>query len=93
MSDGYQVGVLSLINVCFSKIYGDDYTSDMSTRLGNALFVGIVLGQVSFFTFNKNITAIRIDMYMQPNMSLTDFSPSFLCYRLHPCVDWIWVLL
>lgn len=49
MSDGYQVGVLSLINVCFSKIYGDAYTSEMSTRLGNALFVGIVLGQVSFF--------------------------------------------
>lgn len=46
MSDGYQVGVLSLVNVCFSKIYGDAYTSDMSTRLGNALFCGIVLGQV-----------------------------------------------
>lgn len=49
MSDGYQVGVLSLINVCFAKIYGDAYTSEMSTRLGNALFVGIVLGQVPFF--------------------------------------------
>jgi hypothetical protein len=48
MSDGYQVGVLSLINVCFSKIYGDDYTSEISTRLGNALFVGIVLGQVPY---------------------------------------------
>lgn len=48
MSDGYQVGILSLINVCFSKIYGDAYTSEMSTRLGNALFVGIVLGQVHF---------------------------------------------
>lgn len=46
MSDGYQVGVLSLVNVCFSKIYGDAYTSEMSTRLGNALFCGIVLGQV-----------------------------------------------
>ncbi|KAG9070041.1 Plasma membrane permease, mediates uptake of glycerophosphoinositol and glycerophosphocholine [Linnemannia hyalina] len=51
MSDGYQVGVLSLINVCFAKIYGDAYTSEMSTRLGNALFVGIVLGQVGFGFF------------------------------------------
>ncbi|KAK3835958.1 MAG: major facilitator superfamily domain-containing protein [Linnemannia elongata] len=51
MSDGYQVGVLSLINVCFAKIYGDAYTSEMSTRLGNALFVGIVLGQIGFGFF------------------------------------------
>ncbi|KAF9933038.1 Plasma membrane permease, mediates uptake of glycerophosphoinositol and glycerophosphocholine [Linnemannia zychae] len=51
MSDGYQVGVLSLINVCFGKIYGDAYTSEMSTRLGNSLFVGIVLGQIGFGFF------------------------------------------
>ncbi|KAG0090998.1 Plasma membrane permease, mediates uptake of glycerophosphoinositol and glycerophosphocholine [Podila epicladia] len=51
MSDGYQVGVLSLVNVCFAKIYGDTYTSEMSTRLGNALFCGIVLGQVGFGFF------------------------------------------
>ncbi|KAF9146865.1 Plasma membrane permease, mediates uptake of glycerophosphoinositol and glycerophosphocholine [Mortierella sp. GBA39] len=51
MSDGYQVGVLSLINVCFTKIYGEAYTSEMSTRLGNALFVGIVLGQIGFGFF------------------------------------------
>lgn len=52
MSDGYQVGVLSLVNVCFSRIYGDAYTSEMSTRLGNALFCGIVLGQVGYKYFN-----------------------------------------
>lgn len=62
MSDGYQVGVLSLINVCFTKIYGDAYTSEMSTRLGNALFVGIVLGQVPFSTSNRIITAGIVDM-------------------------------
>ncbi|KAG0323496.1 Plasma membrane permease, mediates uptake of glycerophosphoinositol and glycerophosphocholine [Podila horticola] len=51
MSDGYQVGVLSLANVCLGNIYGDAYTSTMSTRLGNALFVGIVLGQIGFGFF------------------------------------------
>ncbi|KAG0204329.1 hypothetical protein BGX33_008574 [Mortierella sp. NVP41] len=51
MSDGYQVGVLSLINVCFSKIYGHAFTSELSTRLGNAMFVGIVLGQIGFGYF------------------------------------------
>ncbi|GJJ73360.1 hypothetical protein EMPS_05718 [Entomortierella parvispora] len=51
MSDGYQVGVLSLVNVCLGNIYGDKYTSAMSTRLGNAMFVGIVLGQIGFGFF------------------------------------------
>ncbi|KAK3833505.1 MAG: major facilitator superfamily domain-containing protein [Linnemannia elongata] len=48
LSDGYQVGVLSLINVCFTKIYGDAFTSEMSTRIGNSLFVGCIIGQISF---------------------------------------------
>ncbi|KAF8977425.1 Plasma membrane permease, mediates uptake of glycerophosphoinositol and glycerophosphocholine [Entomortierella lignicola] len=51
LSDGYQVGVLSLLNVCFSNIYGDAYTSTMSTRLGNAMFAGIIIGQVGFGFF------------------------------------------
>ena len=46
MSDGYQVGVLSLLNVCFARIYGDAFTAEMSTRLGIAMFVGVVMGQV-----------------------------------------------
>jgi len=52
MSDGYQVGVLSLINVCLGNIYGDKYTPEMSTRLGNSMFVGIVLGQVKSSLIN-----------------------------------------
>lgn len=48
MSDGYQVGVLSLVNVCFTKLYGADFTSEMSTRIGNSLFVGCIIGQISF---------------------------------------------
>ncbi|KAF8927196.1 Plasma membrane permease, mediates uptake of glycerophosphoinositol and glycerophosphocholine [Haplosporangium bisporale] len=55
MSDGYQVGVLSLVNVCLGNIYGDAYTSTMSTRLGNALFVGIVLGQIGFGFFADRV--------------------------------------
>lgn len=57
MSDGYQVGVLSLVNVCLKNIYGVNYTSAMSTRLGNSMFVGIVLGQVqSPFLINTTET-------------------------------------
>lgn len=48
LSDGYQVGVLSLVNVCFTKIYGDQFTSAMSTRIGNSLFVGCIIGQIGF---------------------------------------------
>ncbi|KAF9281753.1 Plasma membrane permease, mediates uptake of glycerophosphoinositol and glycerophosphocholine [Mortierella alpina] len=48
MSDGYQVGVLSLLNVCFARLYGDAFTAEISTRLGVAMFVGVVLGQIAF---------------------------------------------
>ncbi|KFH72356.1 hypothetical protein MVEG_02647 [Podila verticillata NRRL 6337] len=48
LSDGYQVGVLSLVNVCFTKLYGDQFTSAMSTRIGNSLFVGCIIGQIGF---------------------------------------------
>ncbi|KAG0346782.1 Plasma membrane permease, mediates uptake of glycerophosphoinositol and glycerophosphocholine [Podila humilis] len=48
LSDGYQVGVLSLVNVCFTKLYGDQFTSAMSTRIGNSLFIGCILGQIGF---------------------------------------------
>ncbi|KAF9918518.1 Plasma membrane permease, mediates uptake of glycerophosphoinositol and glycerophosphocholine [Lobosporangium transversale] len=48
LSDGYQVGVLSLVNVCFTKIYGDEFTSAISTRIGNSLFIGCIIGQIGF---------------------------------------------
>ena len=48
LSDGYQVGVLSLVNVAFAKQYGDQFTSAMATRIGNSLFVGCIIGQIGF---------------------------------------------
>ncbi|KAF9174931.1 Plasma membrane permease, mediates uptake of glycerophosphoinositol and glycerophosphocholine [Mortierella sp. AD011] len=48
LSDGYQVGVLSLVNVCFTNIYGAEFTSAMSTRIANSLFVGCIIGQIGF---------------------------------------------
>ncbi|GJJ73359.1 hypothetical protein EMPS_05717 [Entomortierella parvispora] len=48
LSDGYQVGVLSLVNVAFTKQYGERFTSAMATRIGNSLFVGCILGQIGF---------------------------------------------
>ncbi|GJJ71234.1 hypothetical protein EMPS_03584 [Entomortierella parvispora] len=48
LSDGYQVGVLSLVNVCFTNLYGEQFTSAISTRISNSLFVGCIIGQISF---------------------------------------------
>ncbi|KAG0302379.1 Plasma membrane permease, mediates uptake of glycerophosphoinositol and glycerophosphocholine [Dissophora globulifera] len=48
MSDGYQVGVLSLVNVCFSSIYGDQFSSVIATRISNSLFIGCIIGQIGF---------------------------------------------
>ncbi|KAI0375327.1 MFS Git1p-like glycerophosphoinositol permease [Pilatotrama ljubarskyi] len=47
ISDGYQNNLMTMSNVVFKKLYPKDYTSDVSTRVSNALLVGAVLGQVS----------------------------------------------
>lgn len=47
VSDGYQNNAMTNINVLFQKRYGTHiYTSEVSTRVSNALLVGAVLGQV-----------------------------------------------
>ncbi|CAO1639001.1 unnamed protein product [Sympodiomycopsis kandeliae] len=48
VSDGYQNNSMTNINVLFGKRYGKAvYTSEVSTRVSNALLVGAVLGQIT----------------------------------------------
>ncbi|KAI1793877.1 MFS Git1p-like glycerophosphoinositol permease [Ganoderma leucocontextum] len=47
ISDGYQNNIMTMSNVVFKKLYPKEYTSEVSTRVSNALLVGAVLGQVS----------------------------------------------
>ncbi|THV04837.1 MFS Git1p-like glycerophosphoinositol permease [Dendrothele bispora CBS 962.96] len=46
ISDGYQNNLMTMANVVFKRLYPNDYTSVVSTRVSNALLVGAVLGQV-----------------------------------------------
>jgi MFS family permease len=47
ISDGYANSLMTLINVVLRKQYRDTYTSDVSTRVSNALLVGEILGQLT----------------------------------------------
>lgn len=47
-SDGYLANVISAVNSCLEKIYGDSYDSTMSTRVSNAMLIGDIVGQVGF---------------------------------------------
>ncbi|ORX53642.1 MFS general substrate transporter [Hesseltinella vesiculosa] len=56
MSDGYQSGVISFINLVLSQIYGTEvFNSDMSSRLSYSMFVGCVVGQLGFGLFVDRI--------------------------------------
>ncbi|CAO3591673.1 unnamed protein product [Absidia cylindrospora] len=56
MSDGYQSGAISFVNLALSKIYGDVVFNDtVSSRLSYAMFVGCVVGQVFFGFFVDRI--------------------------------------
>lgn len=46
ISDGYQNNLMTMANVVFKKLYPNDYTSTVSTRVSNSLLVGAVIGQV-----------------------------------------------
>ncbi|PAV22202.1 MFS Git1p-like glycerophosphoinositol permease [Pyrrhoderma noxium] len=46
ISDGYQNNLMTMSNVIFKKLYPSTYTSEVSTRVSNALLVGAVIGQV-----------------------------------------------
>ena len=49
LSDGYQSGVISFINLLMTEIYGTEiFNSEMSSRLSYALFVGAIIGQLGF---------------------------------------------
>lgn len=47
LSDGYQSGVISFVNLFLGKIYGTDvFNTDMKSRLSYAMFVGAIIGQL-----------------------------------------------
>ncbi|KAL1925980.1 hypothetical protein VTP01DRAFT_7176 [Rhizomucor pusillus] len=49
LSDGYQSGVISFINLLLTTIYGSEiFNSTMSSRLSYSLFVGAIIGQIGF---------------------------------------------
>ncbi|GAA5806386.1 major facilitator superfamily domain-containing protein [Helicostylum pulchrum] len=49
LSDGYQSGVISFINLFLGKIYGPEiFNATMKSRLSYSMFVGAIVGQVGF---------------------------------------------
>lgn len=47
LSDGYQSGVISFVNLFLGKIYGAEvFNADMKSRLSYAMFVGAIVGQL-----------------------------------------------
>ncbi|KAI0313547.1 MFS Git1p-like glycerophosphoinositol permease [Amylostereum chailletii] len=46
ISDGYQNNLMTMSNVVFKTLYPKSYTSDVSTRVSNALLVGAIIGQI-----------------------------------------------
>ena len=47
ISDGYANSLMTLINVVLKTQYAAQYSSDVSTRVSNALLVGEILGQIT----------------------------------------------
>lgn len=47
LSDGYQSGVISFVNLFLTKIYGaTEFNATMKSRLSYSMFVGAIVGQI-----------------------------------------------
>ncbi|EJD41535.1 MFS Git1p-related glycerophosphoinositol permease [Auricularia subglabra TFB-10046 SS5] len=46
VSDGYQNNLMTMTNVVLQRLYPNDYTSGVSTRVSNASLVGAIIGQI-----------------------------------------------
>ncbi|KAH8988923.1 major facilitator superfamily domain-containing protein [Lactarius akahatsu] len=46
LSDGYQSYLMTAANVIFERLYPDDYTPTVATRVSNAMLVGALIGQL-----------------------------------------------
>ncbi|KAI8335404.1 major facilitator superfamily domain-containing protein [Chlamydoabsidia padenii] len=56
LSDGYQSGCISFINLCLGQIYGPVvFNETVSSRLSYSMFVGCVVGQLGFGLFVDRI--------------------------------------
>lgn len=63
LSDGYQSGVISFVNLFLGKIYGSDvFNADMKSRLSYAMFVGAIVGQLGRPINRKAYMPIQIDI-------------------------------
>jgi hypothetical protein len=63
LSDGYQSGVISFVNLFLGKIYGPDvFNADMKSRLSYAMFVGAIVGQLGKLHENFLIIVISFNM-------------------------------
>ncbi|KIJ39869.1 hypothetical protein M422DRAFT_780883 [Sphaerobolus stellatus SS14] len=46
LSDGYQNSLMTMSNVVFRRLYPQEYTSTVSTRVSNALLIGDIVGML-----------------------------------------------
>jgi len=46
ISDGYQSYLMTMANVVFERLYPEEYTPTVATRVSNALLVGAIIGQL-----------------------------------------------
>ncbi|KAH9042363.1 MFS Git1p-like glycerophosphoinositol permease, partial [Lactarius hengduanensis] len=48
LSDGYQSYLMTAANIIFERLYPNDYTPTVATRVSNAMLVGALIGQLLF---------------------------------------------
>ncbi|KAF2160230.1 hypothetical protein M409DRAFT_70582 [Zasmidium cellare ATCC 36951] len=91
LSDGYQQNLASSTNVVFKHLLGKAYTSEIQTRISNALLVGSVIGILAFGyvadRFNR-----KSGMLVTSGLVIIGSLMSTLAFQVHGMQDMLWYL-
>lgn len=91
LSDGFQQHLASATNVIFKHLLGKTYTSEVQTRISNALLVGSVIGILAFGfvadRFNR-----KSGMLVTSGLVVVGSLMSTLAFQVHGTQEMLWYL-
>ncbi|KAK4903713.1 hypothetical protein LTR66_017989 [Elasticomyces elasticus] len=88
-SDGFQNTLANPTNVIFKQVLGDDYTSDMKTRISNAVIVGAILGVV-VLGYTSDMFSRRAGLLFTSSLVAIGTLMAALALQVHPSSNMLW---
>ncbi|CAG7915868.1 unnamed protein product [Penicillium olsonii] len=88
-SDGFQNTLANPTNVIFKQVLGDGYSSEMKTRISNAVIVGAILGVVAL-GYTSDMFSRRAGLLFTSSLVAIGTLMAALALQVHPSSNMLW---